>query len=71
VRLQAKINKVFGERRVLKLNFKPVRLRAKINKEFGERPMLTLTPQQAWLRLRGMCEPDGTRIFSVSQTGSV
>ena len=50
-------------------HYKPVRLCLELNKLFNERPVLT--PQQAWLRLRDMREPDGSRTFSMSHAGSV
>ena len=49
--------------------YKPVRLRNELTVLFKVRPVLT--PQQAWLRLRDMREPDGARTFSVAQAGSV
>jgi len=49
--------------------YKPVRLRKELKTLFEERPVLT--PQQAWLKLREMREPDGARTFCVSQAGSV
>ena len=59
----------FDRRRRKDVYFKPDRLRTELKKLFGKRPVLT--PQQAWLHLRDMREPDGTRTFIISQAGSV
>ena len=59
----------FNRPRKKKPYYKPVRLRKELKTLFEERPVLT--PQQAWLKLREMREPDGARTFCVSQAGSV